>query len=223
MSRNIGIVVAMERETGVLKKFSTKKEMVAGFSFYKFKAGGNNVVLAECGIGEMRSAAACAILLSRYGVDSILNYGYVGALDEEMQMNSVYAVDRIVATDVDLVAFGLQRGQLDGFENVELFTNVALTQEVCGALPRRKLASSEKFVSSADAKRRLRSEFGAQLCDMEGAGIAAVCQQAKIPFASIKIVADGLEEDCTDTFETNSVNGIQPLVELICRYLKKAK
>lgn len=221
MAKKIGIVVAMDRETGVLNKFESKKEIVAGISFNFLKAGENDVVLAECGIGETRSATATGILLAKYEVDEIINYGYVGALEESTPMNIVYAVEEVVHTDMDLVAFGLKPAQYDGRSEVSFFTDKALTKRIAPTLPLKKLASADKFVSSGEKKKELHDVFGANICDMEGAGVAQACDRAKVPYAIIKIVADGVENDCTDTFFENSISGIEPLVDLICDYLVK--
>ena len=221
MAKTIGIVVAMTRETGVKEKFESTVEYVAGIPFNHFKAGDNRVILAECGIGETRSAAATALLVGHFKVDEIINYGYVGALEENIPMNEVFAVEEIVHTDVDLIAFGLQLGQYDGREEVLFHPDSALTKRIAAGLPGKRLASSDKFVALGEKKKELNRVFGANICDMEGAGVASVCERAGVPYASIKIVADGVETDCTDAFFENSVFGIVPLVDMICDYIVK--
>ena len=220
MKKTIGIVVAMDRETGVKEKFAYKTEYLAGIAFNIFQAGENKVVLAESGIGEVRAAAATALLIGRYNVDEIINYGYVGSLNESIPVNAVCAVDEIFHTDVDLVAFGNVLGQYDGRDEVPFKTNLALTKRIAD-LPLKKIASSDKFIASGEKKKELRKVFGADICDMESAGVAEVCDRANVPFAILKIVSDGVESDCTDSFWENSIFGIVPLVDLICDYLVK--
>ena len=220
MAKTIGVVVAMNRETGVLGHFPHEKEIVAGFSFNLFKAGENNVILAECGIGETYAAAATALLIGRYKVDEIINYGYVGALEEDTPMNAVFAVQKVLHTDFDLTAFGLSMCQYDGRDKIEFTPDAALTARIAD-LPLKTLASADKFVWSGDRKKELNQEFDAHICDMEGAGVASVADKAGVPYALVKIVADGVESDCTDEFFKNSVFGIEPLVKLICDYLEK--
>lgn len=223
MGKRIGIVVAMQREAGVLEHFSNiEKKIVGGMEFYSFTAGDNLIFLARCGIGETRSASATAILITLFNCDRIINYGYVGALNDTLIIDEIVAVDNVVHTDVDLTAFGLSLGQYDEEKEVEIRCDSALLQELAGSIKRVRLASSDKFVSTREKKLALNGTFNAQICDMEGAGIASVCRQAGVPFALLKIVADGIkEEDCTESFSKNSLFGIAPLVEIICEYLKK--
>lgn len=221
--KRTGIVVAMQREAGVLDHFSNvEKKVVLGIEFYSFNADGNSVCLARCGIGETRAAAATALLISFFNCDRIINYGYVGALNNELLIDEVVAVEDVIHTDVDLTSFGLELGQYDEEKEVAIKCDSTLLEELCGNTKRVRLASSDKFVSSREKKLGLANTFNAQICDMEGAGIASICRQAKVPFALLKIVADGVkEEDCTESFSRNSLFGIAPLVEIICDYLKK--
>ena len=219
--KKIGIVVAMNKETLVLERFVHTTELVAGIPFHTFSAGQNTVVLAECGIGETRAAAATALLIAYFQVDEILNYGYVGALSKNLPLNAVCAVESVVHTDVDIRAFGLALGQYDGRDAVAFYPSASLTKAVGVNLPLKRLASADKFVSEGEKKNALRETFGADICDMEGAGVASVCDRAGVPYALLKLVSDGVEEDCTEEYMKNSVRGIIPLVDLICNYLVK--
>ncbi len=223
MGKKIGIVVAMQREAGVLEHFSNiEKKTVLGIEFYSFSSANNSVCLARCGIGETRAAAATALLISLFHCDNIINYGYVGALNDSLMIDEVVAVEEVIHTDVDLTAFGLALGQYDEEKEVEIKCDDTLLYELCGDTKRVRLASSDKFVATREKKLFLANNFNAQICDMEGAGIASVCRQAGVPFALLKIVADGVkEEDCTESFSKNSIFGIAPLVDIICRYLEK--
>lgn len=223
MGKKIGIVVAMQREAGVLDHFSIiEKKIVLGIEFYSFNTANNSVCLARCGIGETRAAAATALLISLFNCDSIINYGYVGALNDTLMIDEVVAVKDVIHTDVDLTAFGSALGQYDGENDVEIKCDDSLLNDLCGNTKRVRLASSDKFVSTKEKKNLLANMFDAQICDMEGAGIASICRQAGIPFALLKIVSDGVkEEDCTESFSNNSIFGITPLVEIICKYLEK--
>ena len=56
-------------------------------------------------------------------------------------------------------------------------------------LPRRALASGDRFNDSADDHALLLA-LGADIRDMEGAAIAQVCKYAGVPFVSVKAVSD---------------------------------
>ena len=52
-------------------------------------------------------------------------------------------------------------------------------------------ASADKFVSKPKVKKYLNKKYGAEVCDMECAGVLLTCDTAKIPCLIIKAVSDG--------------------------------
>lgn len=219
--KRIGIVVAMNRESGILEIFPDhKKEVICGIPFYVFKANRNKVVLTTCGVGEIASASATAILISHYSVDEVINYGFVGSLKNNLPINAVVGVSEVVHTDMDLTSFGNALGQYDGAEKVEFTPSKTLTQNILGENALfGKLASADKFVSNGKVKSDIAKKFGADICDMEGAGISVCCTRANVPFALIKVVVDGIEDDCTETFSANSIYGVDGAIRQIAFYI----
>lgn len=220
--KKIGIVIAMNRESGLLELFPDyQKEYVCGIPFYIFDAGDNKVILTTCGVGEVASSSATALLIGHFGVSEIINYGFVGSLKCELPINMVMGVSEVVHTDMDLTAFGSAIGQYDEREEVTFKSSKELTCEILGNdVFFGVLASADKFVSKGEVKTAIANTFNADICDMEGAGIAVVCTRANIPFALIKVVVDGIEEDCTDSFSANSVFGVDGAIKCIATYLK---
>lgn len=221
--KTFGVVVAMNRESGLLELFPNyQKEYVCGIPFYLFNAADNRVVLTTCGVGEISASSAVALLIGHYGVNEIINYGFVGSLKCELPINMVIGVSEVVHTDMDLTAFGNVIGQYDEREEVTFKASRELTRKILGKdVFFGVLASADKFVSKGEVKTAISQAFNADICDMEGAGIAVVCTRANIPFALIKVVVDGVEEDCTDAFSANSVFGVDGAIECIAGYLKK--
>ncbi len=221
--RKIGIVVAMNRESALLEIFkSYTEEKFCGIPFYIFKAENNTIVLTTCGIGEVAAASATSILISHYGVEEIINYGFVGSLKHDLPINAVIGVNSVIHTDVDLTAFGSALGQYDGRNEVDFKPNATLTENILGKNSHfGRLASADKFISDGKRKAAIAKDFSADICDMEGAGIAVVCTRSEIPFALIKVVVDGIEDDCTQTFETNSVFGVDGAIKKIAEYITK--
>lgn len=221
--KTIGIVVAMNRESGLLELFRNHtREIVCGIPFFVFETEKNKVVLTTCGVGEIAAASATAILIARYGVDEIVNYGFVGSLKRDLPVNVAVGVTAVVHTDMDLTAFGNEIGQYDGADFVDFTPSKALTEEILGKnVYFGKLASADKFVSDGKIKTSISQKFNADICDMEGAGIAVCCSRANVPFSLIKIVVDGIEDDCTQTFFANSVFGVDGAIRKIADYLVK--
>lgn len=221
--KKIGIVVAMNRESGLLELFKNHtKENVCGIDFYTFKANDNEIVLTTCGIGEINASSATTVLIVHYGVSEIINYGFVGSLKHDLPVNAVVGVNSVVHTDMDLTAFGNKPGQYDEREELDFLPDIELTRKILGeSVYMGRLASADKFVSDGNIKLEISKNFSADICDMEGAGISVCCQRANVPFALIKVIADGIEDDCTQTFFKNSTFGVDGAVRKIAEYISK--
>ena len=53
-------------------------------------------------------------------------------------------------------------------------------------------ASADKFVEGAEKKRSLHARFGADICEMEAAGVVLSCNRSGVPCLVIKTVSDGI-------------------------------
>ena len=49
-------------------------------------------------------------------------------------------------------------------------------------------------------KKRLREEFGCDICEMELAALALVCERNHIPLLSVKVVSDSADESSPVSF-----------------------
>lgn len=221
--KTIGIVVAMNRESALLELFKARtEERICGIPFHIFDAKNNKIVLTTCGVGEVSAASATSILICHYGAEEIINYGFVGSLKHDLPINAVVGVNSVIHTDVDLTAFGSKLGQYDGRDEVDFKPSIGLIKNILGEnIHLVRLASADKFISDGKKKAAIAKEFSADICDMEGAGIAVVCTRSQIPFAFVKVVVDGLEDDCTQTFEANSIFGVDGAIKKIAEYITK--
>ena len=53
-----------------------------------------------------------------------------------------------------------------------------------------RVCTGDQFISSAEQKDAIVSEFGGLCCEMEGGAIAQVCYQNEIPFVIIRAISD---------------------------------
>jgi adenosylhomocysteine nucleosidase len=77
MIMKIGIIGAMAVEVESLKSKinNAKKEIVSGIEFVSGELCGKDVVVAQCGIGNVFAAICTEAMIVKYGVDSIINTG----------------------------------------------------------------------------------------------------------------------------------------------------
>ena len=192
----IGIFTAMEKEAVSFLQQDTHKQQVGGFAVYTFKLGKHDAYLCcPPTVGEIGAAAACQLLISHFHVDVILNFGVVGALSKNASLLSTVYVESVAHYGMDLSQVdNIPVGQYGCFDEVavpcdKLLLSVALS---VADLPRVRCASADRFVDKPEEKTALNAQFGAEICDMESAGILFTCKFNNIPCLLVKTVSDSL-------------------------------
>lgn len=192
----IGIFTAMEKEAASFLKGDVAKETVGSFAIYRFKLGAHDAVLCcPFSVGEIAGAAACQLLITKYSVDCIFNFGVVGALTPKASVQSFVYVKDVVHYDMDTSSIdGYAVGRYGCFDDVAVNTDEALLAKAMdvNALPVVRCASADKFVDGAEAKTALNRNFGADICDMESAGILFTCRFNNVPCLLVKCISDSL-------------------------------
>ncbi|NCA66523.1 MAG: 5'-methylthioadenosine/S-adenosylhomocysteine nucleosidase [Clostridia bacterium] len=220
----IGIIIAMNKEFDSLSALVGEpllKEQFAGIDFSSYSINNHTVILARCGIGEIYASTAATLLIYLYGAEELLNYGFVGALSDKYKIFDILAVKDVVHYDMDLTAFGNKPGQYDDRDDELWQADEALTSRIIGSrtITAERIASADKFVRLTEAKLTIGKMFSAEMCDMESAGIAIIANRSKIPFASLKLIVDGVDGDSHAAFEVNAKKGASALAEILFDYL----
>ena len=191
----IGIFTAMEKEAVSFLNGATKT-MDGSFAIYNFQLGSHDAVLCvPATVGEIAASASCQLLISKYNVDIILNFGVVGALTDKMSLCSTVLVKDVVHYDMDTSAIdNIPVGRYGCFEDIAVATDEKLLAKALQIqnMPTVRCASADKFVDDAQAKSALNNNFGADICDMESAGILFACRFNNIPCLLVKCISDSL-------------------------------
>ena len=194
-----GMIVAMKSEIeSAISEFGTplRKESEFGMEVSVYKIGDNEVYLIQSGVGEIYAAGAAQYLITRYNVDAIVNYGIVGGLTEEMTLCRTAAVDKVVHYDFDTSEIDhCEPARYIDHPSIYLETDRRLLDRACKAVPELKrviCASGDKFVGDPEKKRELHEKYGADICEMESAGILLTADRAGVPVLMIKSVSDSL-------------------------------
>lgn len=190
----IGIFTAMKKEAACFLQGDAEKTNVGQFELYSFRLGKHQAVLCcPPTVGEIAASAACQLLISRFNVDVILNFGVVGALMENASIASTLFVGSVVHYDMDVSQIDdVPVGRYTCFDDIAVscddnLLNLALKVE---NLPVVRCASADKFVDAAEQKTALAQNFGAEICDMESAGILIACKMNNVPCLLVKCVSD---------------------------------
>ena len=214
----VGFVVAMEKEyEPFLSSLGELKEsaIVCGIEFCTYYSGNKCVILAKCGIGEVAAASAASLLIGKFGCDYILNFGLVGALASSLSEKAIVAVDSVVHYDSDITAFGHPLGAAADMASPFLLSDRKLLSVLSEKLPLVRLASGDKFIADRLRKNQIIADFSADICDMEGAGIALTCVRSGVPFAMIKVVSDSADDGAEATYMKNKLGGLEFALDVV--------
>ena len=225
----IGIIVATKEEMNpFFEVFGQNDQSFSAVngSYEVFKWDRHNfaIYLIQSGFGEIAATSSTQYLISEYGVNMMINYGVVGGLDDGHSVGKVGYVERVVHYDFDISANGhYVQGEYPSkgvFLRPEKDAIQQPTLKYYG-LPGFVCASADKFVAAGEPKRKLKRDFGADICEMEAAGIVITCNRDSIPVTLIKAVSDGVNED-SDAFKKNVHDASLKCVELIHKILCSA-
>lgn len=194
--KRIGMVVAMRKE--ILPFIENSRVEVFNKSVGKYQISYFNyldkeIYIVESGVGEIYAAGATQLLISKYNVECIVNFGVCGLLNDKLNLLETVLVEGVVHYDFDLSAIDdVPSCQYPDMDTVISCKN-KLFDIVEKISPIQKVicASADKFVVDSDVKNNLYEEYNASICEMESAGVVLTCLNNNIPFLVIKAVSDG--------------------------------
>ena len=201
----IGVIGAMDNEIELLKSSMDVKttDTLAGMTYYCGMLSGCPVALVRCGIGKVNAAICAQTLIHCFGAEKIINTGVAGSLDNEIDIGDIVVSRDAVQHDMDVTRLGYKRGDIPGNElsifpaDEKLRKNAmesaaVITPEIRVFTGR--IASGDQFIADSERKQAIIDEFGAMCCEMEGAAIAQVCAQNKVPFVIIRAISDKADD-----------------------------
>ena len=221
---NVGFVVAMDSECSpFLRRLGdlVESQVVAGIEFCSYVYESKRIFLAKCGIGEVAAAAATALLIGKFSCSYIVNFGLVGSFVPEYRGRLV-AVRDVVHYESDLTPFGHPLGAPADFSSPFIPADDNRSSLFSSFdLPLVRLASGDKFIADPVFSEKIKSDFSADICDMEGAAIAIVCARSKVPFSMIKLVSDGADSDASEDFAESKVRSFGRAFDVVFSLIKE--
>jgi adenosylhomocysteine nucleosidase len=184
----IGAVIAMQSEADILlKEMKIQSSLtISGKQIHVGNAYGKQTVVCVCGVGKVNAALGAQLLISKYDVKSLLNFGVAGGLNEYTKLCEVYQIGAAVQFDFDLTQLnGTKIGTLDEYTENYLTLNVLPVP-----LQVKNLGTSDRFNDSPIDYQLLTQELNADIRDMEGAAIVQAAHAAQLPVYSVKAISD---------------------------------
>ena len=219
----IGIVIAIEKELKSFLESNYEITTIEDNSFICFKTTINNneVYAIKSGWGLIDAAIATQYLITKYGVEKILNFGVTGALEQSLKVSDLFYVSKCLNFDFDVSTISdVKIHQYVDMEDEFIHLDEGLIKLVKSIEPDIKEAvdaSGDMFVEKMEDK-IVRYNAGCNICDMEIVAIARTCLLNNVKCLSIKAISDELNGDGKD-FEKNVSMSSKKAFELIDRLI----
>lgn len=224
----IGLVVAMSEEQQCLySSFGSKvkEEWFGNIKVTEFDFKNSKIYMADSGVGEISATMSTQLLILKYGVQVIFNFGVVGSLSGKLKCKDIAFVGEVVHYDFttsysDKERFGKYLFQPDSFLFYANKDMLEVAKNVVGDYPVVRIASGDKFIDDSNLKNWLTSHFGCDICDMESAGIYFACKNHNVPFLMIKAASDNADEDANEDFASVVKYGVNFYVDAVKKLLE---
>lgn len=221
----IAILGAMTVEVEMLEQELTDKKQrtVLGVQFTTGSLKDKRVVLAHSGMGKVNAAMAATLLVEEFRPTHVLFTGIAGGVNPDLRPGDVvigakaafhdygewtpdgFRVGRTVDPFTDKtnpLYFPADPGLLGTAEAVAADIKLVAVKPGPGVkVPRvvtGVIVTGDAFVASPAKKESLRKEFKADATEMEGAAVAQVCWQRRVPCLILRCLSDDAGESAPE-------------------------
>ena len=191
------------------------------------RLAGTDVVGVFSRWGKVAAAATATELISSLAATRIIFSGVAGAVSPGLAIGDIVVGSALLQHDMDATPLypryqvpllGKARFSADGALCAQLTAaaQTFLTGDLAAAVPAAELshfrigapkvvagliASGDKFFASAAELNLLRRQLPDALCvEMEGAAVAQVCEEYRVPFGIVRTISDSADENAVHDF-----------------------
>lgn len=210
MANKIAIIGAMPQEVEILRNLMLEEKVseIANCKIFEGKINNRPVAVLQSGIGKVAAAMGTALLIQLFKPDMIINTGSAGGLDANLNVGDVIISTEVRHHDVDVTAFGYEKGQLPAnpaafLPNAELVEVAKKQAEKLGLNAVSGLiCSGDAFINGADKIAQIRADFPqVAAVEMEAAAIAQVCHAMNVPFVVVRAISDVADKESHLSFD----------------------
>lgn len=212
----IAIISAMDNEINVLLKEAEidRVDTIVGVEYHIGTLRGQPVIITRAGIGKVRASSGVTTMLNKYPVSKVIFTGIAGGVADGTEVLDEIIATRLVEHDYGIITnegfvwrsgdpgFGTQAGEYYYCdpELVELAYEASV--RVVGEEHTFKgtIATGDQFVASEEYVERLKRDYDAYACEMEGASVAVVCLRYEKPFVVIRALSDKADGNAHESY-----------------------
>ncbi|MBS6645311.1 MAG: 5'-methylthioadenosine/S-adenosylhomocysteine nucleosidase [Clostridiaceae bacterium] len=224
--KKIGILCASDTELAPFLGYIQFPQIAekAMLKFYSGKINQIDIVAVYSGVCKVNAAIAAQLLIDIFNVDSIVNAGTAGGMDESVLLFDTIISDRMVYHDVaeDILTEFHPWLKDNYFQADREMQNAAkkYSQKTGYPILFGTMATGEQFIE--DEKRdEINQKYAPLSVDMETAGAAHVCYVNKVPFLSVRTITDTVAQRGAENFERNCEIASERSAELVVGILEQ--
>lgn len=225
----LGIIGAMDVEVNAIKEKITQKTVsnIAGVEFVCGFLEEVMVCAAQCSPGKVNAALCTQAMIDNFDIDKIINVGVGCSLSQNVVIKNIVIATDVCEYDIDISALGEPLGFINGLNTIKIKTDEELSEKLartainCGEkIHRGTIASGDTFIADSSLKKKLTDEFSAICGEMEGGAIGHTCAANHIPFAVIRSISDGGDENSQLDYPTFKKIAADISTAIIIEYIK---
>ena len=206
-----------------------QKSEIGNRIFYSGTINNINVVVAFSKWGKVAASITASVMILHFKVNEIIFTGVAGGIADHLNIGDIVIGRNIYQHDMDArplikqfeipltgkLFFECDEEKINHYHNViskSIIEKKSIDKEIIDYLesiqqPYPKLyigdiASGDQFIHEYSIKKTLQEKIPTILCvEMEGAAVAQVCHEYKIPFSLIRIISDNANNNSLVDFE----------------------
>lgn len=201
----IGIIGAMKEEVnGIIDLMDNRvKETIGPMNFIQGTLENKSCVVAVCNPGKVNSAICAQTMILNFNLRAMINVGVAGGIGNNVRIGDVVLAKDVVQYDLDTTELGDARGMICGLNIVRIPTSVYINNKIMEISKKIKdtnfhsgtISTGDRFISDRLFLNKIKKEFGAIACEMEGGSIGQVCYINEVDFAVIRVISDNADND----------------------------
>lgn len=225
----IGLIGAMTVEVEALKEKTENKRIsvISGVEYVEGTLCGKEVVLAVAGVGKVNAGICAQTMILKFQPDVIINTGVAGGIGSGVKILDVVVATSVAQHDMDTSPLGDPVGFITGINKVAMDCDadtcdrLCAAAKACGVEPfRGMIVSGDQFIGSKEQIDKIRANFDAMACEMEGGAIGQVCtMNGGVRFAVVRAISDGGDDEANMNYPQFVKIACAKSVEIICSYL----
>lgn len=225
----IGVLGAMAQEIDEVKTLlqNVETKEIADRVFHSGTINGTECVIAFSKWGKVAATMTSAIMINEFKVNKLIFIGTAGALSSDLNIGDVVVAQNLVQHDIDSRPIQ-KRFEIPLINKIFIETDSQLDDIAARAiesligkgngiiidrekaeqfsisqtkLHRCDIASGDQFINNQSKRDEIAVLLPSVKCvEMEGAAVAQVCYEFKIPFTVIRIISDSADHNARFDF-----------------------